>query len=251
MLTRRLFLARSLCLPLLPTLPSWIALDWSQSVAGPAIQKFTPAPGAESPDIKAALDTIGAELKTGKLTAERLLTDPKYTEFHPWPRFRELICESGQSSHLTMVSQDEPGIRLSVTCAVIDAQGKRVPGAQVYLYHTSSQGLYARQAAHISAMEGDRRHARLFGYLRTNQNGMFSVQTIRPAGYPGTELPAHIHVEIKSGDSPPLITEIRFDDDPRLTPALRAQSIREGFRICPVVSKNQSEHRIETKFQLR
>lgn len=251
MLTRRLFLARSLCLPLLPPLPSCLAFDWSQSVEGPTIQKFTPAPGDESPDIKAALDTIGAELKTGKMTAGRLLTDPKYMEFHPWPRFRELICEYGQSSHLTMVSRDEPGIRLSVTCAVIDAQGKRVPGAQVYLYHTSSQGLYARQAAHISAMEGDRRHARLFGYLRTDQQGMFSVQTIRPAGYPGTELPAHIHVEIKSGDSSPLITEIRFEDDPRLTPELRAQSIREGFRICPVVSKNQSEHRVETKFQLR
>lgn len=251
MLTRRLFLARSLCLPLLPSLPAWLAFDWSQSGEGPAIQKFTPAPGDESPDIKAVLDTVGVELKTGKTTAERLLTDPKYLEFHPWPRFRELICEYGQSSHLTLVSQDEPGIRLSVTCAVIDAHGKRVPGAQVYLYHTSSQGLYARQAAHIAAMEGDRRHARLFGYLRTDQQGMFSVQTIRPAGYPGTELPAHIHVEIKSGDSSPLITEIRFEDDPRLTPELRAQSIREGFRICPVVSKNQSEHRVETKFQLR
>ncbi|MBI4750050.1 MAG: hypothetical protein HY774_16315 [Acidobacteria bacterium] len=251
MLTRRWFLAKSLCLPLLPVLPSCIVFDWSQSVEEPAIQKFTPAPGDESPDIKAALDTIGTELKTSKTTAEQLLTDSKYMDLHPWPRFRELIREFGRNSHLTIVSPDEPGIRLSVTCAVIDAQGKRVPGAQVYLYHTNSQGLYARQAAHISAMEGDRRHARLFGYLRTDQNGIFSVQTIRPAGYPGTELPAHIHVEIKNGDSSPLITEIRFEDDPRLTPALREQSIREGFRICSVVSKNQSEHRVETKFQLR
>lgn len=251
MLTRRLFFTQTLCLPFLPLQSLARAFDWSPSTQGPAIQKFTPAPGDETQDIKTVLDTISTQLKIGEITAERLLTDSKYMDLHPWPRFRELIREFGQKSHLTMVSPDEPGIRLSVTCIVIDAQNQRVPGAQVYLYHTNSQGLYARQAAHISAIEGDRRHARLFGYLRTDQNGLVSVQTIRPAGYPGTELPAHIHVEIKSGDSPPLMTEIRFDDDPRLTPALREQSIRDGYRICSVVSKNQFEQRVETKFQLR
>lgn len=249
MLTRRLFLANSLCLLPIPFVFS--AFDWPQVVKGPAIQKFTPAPGDETQEIKTVLDIIATELKIGKTTAERLLTDSKYMDLHPWPRFRELIREFGQKSHLTMVSPDEPGIRLAVTCIVIDAHKQRVPGAEVYLYHTSSQGLYARQAAHISAIEGDRRHARLFGYVRTDQNGLVSVQTIRPAGYPETELPAHIHVEIKSGDSPPLITEIRFDNDPRLTPAMREQSIRDGFRICSVVSKNQSEQQVETKFQLR
>jgi protocatechuate 3,4-dioxygenase beta subunit len=49
--------------------------------------------------------------------------------------------------------------------------------------------------------EGDRRHARLFGYLRTDENGKFEFSTVKPKGYPNSTLPAHIHIEISLSES--------------------------------------------------
>jgi hypothetical protein len=66
--------------------------------------------------------------------------------------------------------------------------------------------------------------------------GRYEFRTIRPAGYPATDLPAHIHVQVDSagGRARSYVTEIRFDDDPRLTPAWRERSRQEGCLIGQV-----------------
>jgi protocatechuate 3,4-dioxygenase beta subunit len=164
------------------------------------------------------------------------LVDPAYLPAHEWPRFRQLIRQNAPSPAVTLVVPTEPGEPLAVTGRVLDRAGRPIPRATLYLYQTSAKGWYADRAPHVSGMEGDRRHARLFGYLVTDDAGRFEVRTVRPGGYPRSNLPAHIHVEVERPGAPAggLITEIQFDDDPRLTPEMRVRSRREGFVIAPV-----------------
>jgi protocatechuate 3,4-dioxygenase beta subunit len=128
-----------------------------------------------------------------------------------------------------------------------------VKNAVVYAYHTSAQGWYSDRAAHIEAHEGDRKHARLFGYLTTDDEGKFELQTIRPAGYPDTDLPAHIHVEVEPAEKEAgtLVTEIQFDDDPRLTRAWRDRSRKEGFVIAAVEPGKDKVQRVRVELRLR
>jgi protocatechuate 3,4-dioxygenase beta subunit len=105
----------------------------------------------------------------------------------------------------------------------------------------------------VQAVEGDRKHSRLFGYLKTDNKGRFELRTIRPAGYPNTDLPAHIHVEISESNdaSGTLVTELQFDDDPRLTAEWRKRSRLEGFQIGKVTKNAEGVGRVQAEFKMR
>jgi len=79
--------------------------------------------------------------------------------------------------------------------------------------------------------EGDMRHARLFGYVKTSNDGKFELHTIKPSGYPQSDLPAHIHVHIDVNGYQSLVTEFLFDDDERLVGKIRENSTRNNFLI--------------------
>ena len=113
----------------------------------------------------------------------------------------------------------------------------------------------------ISGNSGDEKYARLFGYLTTNQDGQYEVRTIRPAGYPQSNLPAHIHVEIEVREPAPgaangttaneprmLISEIQFDDDPRQTKEMRARAARDGSLIFPVTRAADGAQHVKADF---
>src|SRR6185436_19920793 len=154
---------------------------------------------------------------------------------------------------VTLVPSSEPGQRLHVRGTVSDAAGRPLPGALLYVYHTSAKGWYSDKAAHISGSSGDTRSARLFAYLRTDAAGRYEIHTIRPAGYPASDLPAHIHVQIETAGDPPRtrVTEIQFDDDPRLTPLWRERSRQEGFVIVSVKREAGGAQSVVADFQLR
>jgi protocatechuate 3,4-dioxygenase beta subunit len=222
------------------------------SASAPCQTKFTPAPGDETAEAKKRIDEAEATLRAGKSTTE-ILTDPSFLPAHEWPRFRKLIRQSALSSRATLVTPTEPGMRMVVVGRVVDRAGQPMRGALIYVYHTSAKGWYSDRAAHFAAHEGDRRHARLFGYMRTDADGRYELHTIRPAGYPDADLPAHIHVEIEPPDSPSsaLVTEIQFDDDPRLTPEWRRRSRQEGFQIAKVHEDAGGAQRVEVEFRTR
>jgi protocatechuate 3,4-dioxygenase beta subunit len=75
------------------------------------------------------------------------------------------------------------------------------------------------------------RHARLFGYVKTGNDGKFELHTIKPSGYPQSDLPAHIHVHIDVNGYQSLVTEFLFDDDERLVGKIRENSTRNNFLI--------------------
>jgi len=215
--------------------------------------RFTPPPTEESATFKNLIDQAQTNLASGKTTPLNLLTDPAFMPVHEWPRFRKLIRENARDNQLTIVTPQEPGDLLLVSGIVRDKQGQPLKGALIYVYQTSTKGWYSDKAPHISGNSGDEKHARLFGYLKANQAGQFELRTIRPAGYPGSNLPAHIHIEIDAAgaESHSLISEILFDDDPRLTPETRERATHERFFISKVERDGSGAQRVKVEFQVR
>lgn len=171
------------------------------------------------------------KLKNNKATISQILTDKKYDAVHPETSFRELIKRYCKAEVISVATDTIPGKKIKVVGIVKDVDGKPVSEALVYLYHTDSRGWYAADAPHVSMNEGDMRHARLFGYVKTDKNGMFELHTIKPSGYPQSELPAHIHVHIEASGYQTAVTEFLFDDDERLVGKIRENSIRNDFMI--------------------
>jgi protocatechuate 3,4-dioxygenase beta subunit len=82
-------------------------------------------------------------------------------------------------------------------------------GIIVYAYHTDSNGVYPR---------GTTRHGRLRGWARTDENGNYRFDTIRPGSYPGGNDPSHVHMHvIEPGTGTYFIDDLVFDDDPLLS----------------------------------
>jgi len=167
----------------------------SRSHAEPA-EKWIDPPGAETPEVAALIDAAAKALERG--TPSSVLCDARFAAIHAYPRFRATIATHATTAPLTIVAKDEPGERVVLTL-------ETAPGALVYLYQTSAKGWYSDKAHHIRAHGGDQHHARLFGYVRADNSGVAVINTIRPAGYPGTDLPEHFHIE--AGNR---VTEILF-----------------------------------------
>lgn len=184
-----------------------------------------PAQGEVAERIRA----LRAELEPKKIEVAAVLRDPRNTPLRPYTEFRELIRDHARAARVPLVPDGEPGEALLVLATVKDAGGRPAANALVYAYQTSSKGWYSDRAPHISGNSGDVKHARLFGYARTDTKGTFELVTIRPAGYPRSDLPCHIHLGLTAADGAELWTEICFEDDPRLTAAVRAEAPQAGF----------------------
>ncbi len=119
----------------------------------------------------------------------------------------------------------EPGEPLRIRGTVLTANGKQpAAGVIVYAYQTDAGGLYPPDPA---AQQAGVRHGRLRGWAWTDASGTYQFDTIRPGGYPGTDIPQHIHMHlIEPGRCTYYIDDILFTDDPRLGPEQRASQDR-------------------------
>jgi protocatechuate 3,4-dioxygenase beta subunit len=171
------------------------------------------------------------KLKTNKASISQILTDKKYDAVHPETEFRELIKKYCTSEIISIATDTIPGRKIKVIGTIKNTDGKPIADALVYLYHTDARGWYAADAPHVSINEGDMRHARLFGYVKTDKGGKFELHTIKPSGYPQSDLPAHIHVHIEANGYQSVITEFLFDDDERLVGKIRENSTKNNFMI--------------------
>jgi protocatechuate 3,4-dioxygenase beta subunit len=183
-------------------------------------------------DTTALLNEIEAKLKKGSTTVSSVLTDKNYLPLHPHTAFREMLKKFAAAATLTITTPDEPGKKIKVMGFVKNGNGKPVTDALVYLYQTDARGWYAADAPHVLVNEGDIRHARLFGYVKTNNIGHFELHTVKPSGYPRSELPAHIHVHVIATGYQSYGTEFLFDDDERLVGNIRANAQRDRFMIA-------------------
>jgi protocatechuate 3,4-dioxygenase beta subunit len=129
-------------------------------------------------------------------------------------------------AHTRIAPADERGQPMRIVGSVVTASGQPAPGVIVYAYHTDDHGVYPPGSRERGAEAG--RHGRLRAWARTDAAGRYRFDTIRPAGYPGTEIPAHVHMHvIEPGRCTYYIDDIHFDDDPRL-PASERQRLDRG-----------------------
>ena len=181
-------------------------------------------------DNTALIKEVETQLSAGT-SVSQILKEKKYLSIHPDSRFRELIEKFCSDKTLSIAPGDEPGKKIKVIGTVKNEEGKAIPGALVYLYQTDAKGWYAADAPHVQMNEGDMRHARLFGYVKSNDQGQFELHTVKPSGYPKSDLPAHIHVHITADGYRTYVTEFLFDDDDRLVGEIRANAQRNNFIV--------------------
>ena len=77
---------------------------------------------------------------------------------------------------------------------------------------------------------------------KTDREGKFAFETIRPEGYPKSDLPAHIHIAFWTADGKTVSGmpgELLFEEDSRLTPARKKEALESGY----LVSKNTGTER--------
>jgi protocatechuate 3,4-dioxygenase beta subunit len=182
----------------------------------------------------AAIQKVENELRAKQKSVNEILGDTSLLYLHDQTQFRMVIEKYAQPGVLKIIADSEPGAKISVKGLVTSKTGEGIPNAMIYVYQTSTLGWYSDTAAHILMNQGDRLHARLFGYARSNEDGRFELVTIKPHGYPKSDLPAHIHFEVTAPGRGSAITELLFDDDPRLVGTVRSNALSEGF----IVAKN-------------
>jgi protocatechuate 3,4-dioxygenase beta subunit len=134
---------------------------------------------------------------------------------------------------------DEPGTPLVIEGRVYQSDGRTpAPGVTVFAYHTDARGQYDGPAAVPHSW-------RLRGWAVTDAEGRFTFRTIRPASYPESTVPQHVHVTI---EGPQLqrrwTTEIEFEDDPKIGARAREQSRAAGLfgGVRPVATRDGIDH---------
>jgi len=129
------------------------------------------------------------------------------------------------AAHARIAPAEEPGEPLVIEGTVRDATGRAVPGIVVYAYHTDARGVYP--SGNGARGEEARRHGRLRGWARSDAEGRYRFDTIRPASYPDTDIPQHVHMHvIEPGRCTYYIDDVHFAYDPLLTPAQRRSLVR-------------------------
>ena len=120
-------------------------------------------------------------------------------------------------------TDDTPGPRLTVTGQVLSLDGTPLAGARVETWQASPKGLYENQDESQPRMN-------LRGRFVTDENGSFSFESVRPAGYPvpvdgpcgellaaqnrHTMRPAHLHFLVVAPGHKVLATQFFDVDDP-------------------------------------
>lgn len=116
--------------------------------------------------------------------------------------------------------------------------GEPLPGALVKLYHTDASGEY-RPGMDAGGGAGN---PRLWGFVRADAEGRFTVDTIMPERYANASVPRHVHYHVWAKGRTKLDSECFFDADPLLTEKTRASAPKRNFPIVKL--KRDAEQRL-------
>jgi len=203
-------------------------------------------------DSSSLLKETETKLQSNSSAVSSILTDKKYMTLHPLTSFRELVRKHASADVVRIAPDGEPGKKIKVVAVIKNKDGQPVPDALVYFYQTDSRGWYAADAPHILMNEGDMRHARLFGYVKTDKNGLIEIHTIKPSGYPKSDLPAHIHVHVAAAGYQPYGTEFLFRDDERLKGEILNRAVVDGGMIAnPETAGSPFDQQFSYEIKLR
>lgn len=144
------------------------------------------------------------------------------------------------SSSARIAAEEEPGEPLRIEGTVYDQRGRPAPGVIVYAYHTDARGIYPPNERFRG--RAAYRHGLLRGWAKTNAEGRYRFETIRPASYPDSDIPAHVHMQvIEPGCCTYYITSIHFADDPLLSAEDR-ERMAEGRGGSGLVQPERDEN---------
>ena len=140
-----------------------------------------------------------------------------------WPQDADLIPEPylaqkyvarpDAPSSTVIAGRDERGERLIVIGRALDGE-RPVAGVSIYAFHADADGLYTRDGRNSDE------NARLFATLRTDAEGRYRYETIRPRGYDG--LAAHIHHVVTAAGYKARLSDLWFGDEAYFEPRRRA-----------------------------
>jgi protocatechuate 3,4-dioxygenase, beta subunit len=117
------------------------------------------------------------------------------------------VAPRNADSSIVIAGPGEPGDRFVVTGRVLDGN-KPLAGISIYVFHTDAKGLYA-----LDGVNNDE-NARLHGAMRSDAEGRYRFETIRPKGYDGE--PAHVHYVVIAPGYKPRMFDLWLADDPIL-----------------------------------
>jgi len=138
----------------------------------------------------------------------------------------------------TLPDFNEAGPKLIISGTVYKSDGKTpAKDIVVYFYHTDQTGHYTNKY-NEKGYAG--RNGYIKGWIKTNAKGEYKIYTLKPAAYPGTNIPAHIHPVIKEPNKNEYyIDEYLFEGDPFLTSSQRnKQELRGGSGIISLEKKD-------------
>jgi len=116
----------------------------------------------------------------------------------------------------------EPGTPMILNGRVLNADGTAAADTVVFAYHTDRHGVYDRPGSGAHSW-------RLKGWAKTDRDGRFTFETIRPGPYPKRDVPAHVHLALFTPTGERYHGgEVKFEDDPLLTQRERAESKQAG-----------------------
>jgi len=148
----------------------------------------------------------------------------------------------------TSAGWTEKGQKLLITGTVYKLGGKiPAPNVIIYYWQTDNNGYYSPKNG---MDERAKRHGHIRGWVKSDENGKYSIYTIRPAPYPNEDMPVHIHTSIKEPNISEeyYIDEFVFDDDILLTGKKRKNLENRGgsgiLRVLIDKDKQVAEHNI-------
>ena len=128
-----------------------------------------------------------------------------------------------------ITAKDEPGRPLLVSGRIYGPDGKTpLEGVTLYVYHTDNTGLYPG--------DGINPAPRLRGWMKTDREGRYEFRTIKPASYPNSSNPEHVHTKASgAGFAERWLDNFWFEDDPLITSDMRAKFAGQGA-FSPVMA---------------
>jgi putative intracellular protease/amidase/tetratricopeptide (TPR) repeat protein len=161
-------------------------------------------------------------------------------------RVRAILRRHPQESGTVLIAKDEPGIPLRIAGHITDSRGHPIADAVLHVYHADREGKYTPTAA------ADESNARLFAYIRADDQGTFTLQTIRPGYTPGSpSLPQHIHIDVCAPGYAETRTQLYFADDPRVDAERRRWIERRGCLLLDVSRDDDGIDRVACTIKLR
>jgi protocatechuate 3,4-dioxygenase beta subunit len=179
---------------------------------------------ADRGDGAAALQHVDRALAQHPALAATLAADHGFARLRADAGYRALLAARAPVGELRLAPEHEAGAPMHVRCRFVGPDGAPLAGIAIDAWQTDALGRYD----HVRDGDGE---PRLWGSVRTDAEGAFTLHSVRPGGYPATMIPAHVHLRLHLPGRAREV-ELLFADDPRLAHHLAERLLARGFGVA-------------------